>query len=369
MRSTRNARTIFLAAAVMLGGCGGDSNDPTTFDPAGMSDDLGAAIVTYAAIFNGELGQNFELVANELGSMTGSAPVVTLAATALESAMEDRELASHQQVAAAVRSLLRTPTPISGAAVILPSEVLGTSFVWDAGSTDYIASERTDAPDDGVRFVLYALEPGTGMPAEPLSEIGYLDLHDLSTGSADVARLVLVTAGVTRFDYRVTATGTETDGSADVLGFVSNGDYRIDFDLRNDVTSTATTDHLVVDWELEFPQTGLTLDYAIDFLGGAGESEADWDMSLRGANGYVDATGTTTYTATTDSEHFVFEVNGAEFAEYSCVTGEACGITRADGGPLTADEADALETFWALGELGAFLAGNLMAPVGVFIPL
>jgi hypothetical protein len=269
-----------------------------------------------------------------------------------------------------VKSLLCTPAgPVSGAAVILPSEVLGTTFIWDAGSTDYIASERTDAPDDGVRFVLYDLEPGSGMPAEPLSEVGYLDLHDLSTASADAARLVVATGGVTRFDYRVSATGTESDGSANVLGFVSNGEHRIDFDLRNDITSTATTDHLVVDWELGFPQLGLELGYAIDLLSNDAGSEADWDMSLRGPNGYVDATGTTGSTATTNSEHFVFEVNGAEFAEYSCVTGGACGFTRPDGSPLTGDEEDALDMFWAFGEAGAFLSGTLLAAVGVFLPL
>jgi hypothetical protein len=368
MRFIRDARTVILAAAVMLGACGGDSNDPTPFDPAAMSDDFDAAVGTYGVIFDSELGQNFELVAYELGSMTGGGPVVTIAASALASAIEGGRPVSDASVATAVKSLLRTRTTVSGAAVILPSELLGTTFTWDAGSSDYLASERTDAPADGVRFVLYALESGTGIPAEPLSEIGYLDLHDLSTASADGARLVLVTDGVTHFDYRVTATGTESDGSANVLGFVSNGEQRIDFDLRNDITSTATSDHMVVDWGLEFPQLGLELGYAIDLLSDADGSESDWEMSLRGPNGYVDATGTTMYTATTNSEHFVFEVNGAEFAEYSCVTGEACGITRPDGSPLTADEADALEMLWSFGEAGAFLSANLMAPAGVYLP-
>ena len=211
MRFIRDARTVILAAAVMLGACGGDSNDPTPFDPAAMSDDFDRALGTYAAIFNSDLGRNFELVANELGDMTGAGPVVTLTASALASAVEAGGPVSHASVAAAVKSLLHTGTTVSGAAVILPSELLGTTFTWDTGTRDYIAAARTDAPADGVRFVLYALEPDVDFPAEPLSEIGYLDLHDLSTASADVARLVLVTDGVTRFDYRVTATGTELD--------------------------------------------------------------------------------------------------------------------------------------------------------------
>src|SRR5690606_40787641 len=40
MRFTRTAGTVLLAATMVLGACGGDSNDPTTFDPAGMSADF-----------------------------------------------------------------------------------------------------------------------------------------------------------------------------------------------------------------------------------------------------------------------------------------------------------------------------------------
>ena len=44
-------------------------------------------------------------------------------------------------------------------------------------------TDRTGAPANGVRFLLYAVDPVTFQPVEPLVEAGYVDITDLSGGN------------------------------------------------------------------------------------------------------------------------------------------------------------------------------------------
>lgn len=368
MRFTRNAGTVLIAATLLLGACGGDSNDPTTFDPAGMSDDFDAASGVFQANFTGEVGANFDLVADRLATMTGGV-AITASANTLRSVVSDhRSSEARDSFTVAAKNLLRSRTAVSGSAVILPPELEGNTYVWDVGGSDYVLSDRTDAPDDGVRFVLYALDPVTDEPAAPLNEVGYLDLRDLSTASTDAARIVLVSQSVTWFDYQVAASGDESDGNVNVIGFVGSGNTRINFDLRNQFTSTVGSDRLDVDWELEFPVVDLSLTYDIGFVDNAAGSSGEWSASLRGPNGYVDMTGLTADGDGTFSEEFAFEVNGEEFAVYSCATGdEVCAFTNPAGEPLTAAEAESLDRFWGFAEGGALISAFLMHPAGLFL--
>src|SRR5438874_1300229 len=59
---------------------------------------------------------------------------------------------------------------------IFPPGVIGKTFVWDATLGSYRPSNRRGAPPNGVRLVLYAIDPRTQLPSSPLTEIGYADL-------------------------------------------------------------------------------------------------------------------------------------------------------------------------------------------------
>src|SRR4026208_1737986 len=78
---------------------------------------------------------------------------------------------------------------------IFPPETDGLTFEWDTtGIGSYQPTARTGAPATGVRFILYAVNGLTGLPTEPLTEVGYVDLADESTAS--VAKLHVTVAGV-----------------------------------------------------------------------------------------------------------------------------------------------------------------------------
>lgn len=122
----------------------------------------------------------------------------------------------------------------------IPTEVLGTTFVYDPGTSQYIASERTGAPTNGVRFILY-----DGITT--LNEVGYFDLIDASDfginpASIDVTFRVFITAVSTTtpvVNYRVTGTASDTGGTLLVSGFLSDGSGQLDFDFE--VTGTEAT--------------------------------------------------------------------------------------------------------------------------------
>jgi hypothetical protein len=89
----------------------------------------------------------------------------------------------------------------------IPAEYLGVTFVYDVATDGYVASDLTGAPSGGVRFLLYAVNPVTGLPIEPLVEIGYADITASETASSSTVRIIVVSGGVTYLDYAVAASG------------------------------------------------------------------------------------------------------------------------------------------------------------------
>src|SRR5690606_33437916 len=267
-----------------------------------------------------------------------------------------------RQLVAAARPLLRSAGGISGSAVVLPAELLDNVYEWDVAAGEDLASERAEGPDNRIRLLLCSLDPGTSLPAGPLNELGYLDLIDLSTAASDVGRILLVSQGVTYFDYRVTATGTESNGSVNVLGFMSDGEDRINFDLRNGFTLSEASEELVLDYELEFDAIDVTLSYLIELAASATSESREYQASMRGPHGYLDFSGVESSSAAGELTDITFEVNGDEFATVTCVDGDPCVILGADGEPLSADEIAALEHFYGLWQVGLFVSVYMMLP-------
>jgi hypothetical protein len=125
---------------------------------------------------------------------------------------------------------------------LFPPDLLGKTFVYNPDSAKYVLDpEAVGAPADGVRLILYAVDPVLKQPLIPLQPIGNLDLTDVST-SSDAMRIVATVDTVTYLDYTATATAgtTTTLGAA---GFLSNGTDRLDFDLSLVFANTFTLDY------------------------------------------------------------------------------------------------------------------------------
>ena len=134
---------------------------------------------------------------------------------------------------------------------IFPSNFLGTTFEWDDLLGRYAMTERTGAPANGVRFILYAVDPFSGQPVMPLNETGWLDLTDEGSASATQLRVFANTGGVDRLDYTVSASyallGDNVEATATGAGFISDGTRSLVFNLVQTVSFNTVNETMRVD--------------------------------------------------------------------------------------------------------------------------
>ena len=275
-----------------------------------------------------------------------------------------------------VRQLVPTLTDASTAA-LFPPEVVGKTFEWNDTTDMYVATARTGAPSTGVRFILYAVDPLTNMPVEPVVEVGYVDLDDESTAS--VAKLHVTVAGVggtpVYVDYTVSLGNVSTTsarimtsgyitkgaGSPDTLAF--NGsvtvaanassvsvtqDVNLDVNSRDlhirhfeKITLTESTASLRIYFRFQHGPEVVTLDGTLSFDDIA--QTANGTITVR-----VDGGLMATCTVAADANSYSLTCQGAD----------------ADG--LNADEQAALEAAGdAVGKVQEIFSGLFGPPIGI----
>jgi hypothetical protein len=241
----------------------------------------------------------------------------------------------------------------------LPPAVAGKTFVYDVGTSGYVASELPLLANNTVRFILYAVDPVTFAPVIPLVETGRVDLIDLSAGSTKAARVIVESGGVTYIDYTASASSTPTSGRFNVIGYVTDGTTQANINVRSTVTFTAG---LTLTYSLDLPQR----DVSIDLTMNANDVTSPngtlvMNLLMRGPNGTISMTGQFTDTSGTIN----VRINGHAFATIT-TDGATITITRTDGTPLTEDEQVALSAVFEMSG-SAFLAfDQMIAPVGTF---
>ena len=357
MRVTHSAMRSLAAGALALAlaACGKDSSGPSEFNPAGTSADMTAAEDAFAS---SQLS-SFAAVGADISAAMGGSAAVKASALAVRGAPRGAAAAAHyaRQLAALVphRGALQAMT--SG----IPADIAGTTFAWDVESDGYVASDRTGAPGDGVRFLLYAIDPVTFRPAEPLVEVGYVDLLDRSTASALDVQVKVVDGGTVYLQYTVTAQATATGGVIDLKGYASNGSTLASFDLKSSVTDNNGSPVIALDYHLGVPSRHLSLDWSAT-LSNVSDTEVviTVDFAVSGPNGDVRLVGT----VGADGGTLTVKVNGSMFATMAVTPGSDPVITGADGGPLTADEQQSLESIFAFYEGSDFVFSGLLVPVG-----
>ena len=274
-----------------------------------------------------------------------------------------------------LRQLLPALTD-ANAAALFPVDVAGKTFEWNVTTDVYEPTARTGAPAAGVRFILYAVDPLTSMPVEPVVEVGWVDLADESTAS--VAKLHVSVAGSggapVYVNYvvsveggtgsaRITSTGYITNGasSPDSLrfnGLISATGNASTVTVTQDVTLDVNSrDFHVRLWEkITLTQTTLSLRIFFRFQHGAEV------VTLEGGFEFDDVSGTANGTITA-------KVDGGKMATCTVVSDAnsyslTCEGADADG--LNAEEEAALQSIGdAVGKVQEVFNGLFGPPLGI----
>jgi hypothetical protein len=352
MHVTHYARRSLAAGvlALALAACGKDTG-PSEFNPQGTSADMAAAQDAFAS----EQTSSFSAVGPDISAVLNGSPVVAGAAELMLTRPSEVSARYARRLAALVPSASRG---IQASVAAVPSAVLGTTFVWDETNDLYVASDLPGAPASGVRFVLYAVDPVTLRPVEPVVEVGYVDITDHSTSTAVDVGVRVVAGSVVYLNYDVKATAMASDALITISGSASDGATVATFNLKNTISDNAGSPVFTFDYRLDVPSRHLSLDWtAILASISTNESAITLDLAISGQNGDVRITGT--YGV---SGSLTVKVNGDLLATVN-LDGIDPVITGAGGAPLTPEEEASLQAIFEFYFGASDVFDNLLFPV------
>jgi len=353
--------TVALVSLALIG-CGGGSDPDAPFNPAGTSADLQAMNSTFAS----PAFASFSTFGVAFDAALGGSPIISSSIAALDVRGKnvDQVRASAARSARRLTAMLRRGADASFSAggmasTALPAEVAGKTFVYDLNTAAYVMSDETGAPANGVRFVLYAVDPVSYAPVEPLVATGYVDLIDLSGGTTQAARVMVVSGGVTYVDYTVTATSGTSSGRVTVNGMVTDGTTQANIVLQSTINFTAG---LTLTYSIDVPQRDVSIDLSVGVSDvSQPDSPINVSLTMRGPNGTIAMSGQFTDTSGTLN----IRVSGHAFATIT-TNGSVTTITRVDGTPLSDDEMTALEGVFFIQSAAFVSFDQMLAPVGAF---
>ncbi len=222
MRALPGIRTGLIIAAVVLAGCA----ESRISAPSGQRFDIaatGRANVTMNALVAGSGMSGVAALGGRMPAELGASGSLSGAVAAGASGIP----------ALALRLLQSLPAAGGPLAVqVIRPAVLGHTYVYDPAAHRYVPDpERAGAPANGVRFILYAVDPGTHEPHAG-QETGYADLTDGGAAGLGLGlHFRAVVSGRTFLDYAFTLAPTFTGGLLQVSGFLADDQNRLDFTI------------------------------------------------------------------------------------------------------------------------------------------
>ena len=357
LQFARLSAALLALASTALAGCGRDSTAPDApFDAGGTSADVEAV----AASFEAPAMESYAAMSAEIGAAVGGS-----AAAAVRShptaAIASGKPGALRYAASLGRTYEAGRIRPSFSAAPIPAEYAGTTFAYDVATSGYVASDLTGAPESGVRFLLYAVNPVHGVPVEPLSQVGYADITASETGSTSTVRIVVVSGGETYLDYAVAATESSSAVSVTVTGFATNGTDRANFDLDNRVTGSLSSLDVVVDYLLTIPTRG---NFRIEMEAGTEDifsqsPTTTLGLEARGEHGTVGINGS----MAGEAGSFNVQVNGNLFATITLNGNAEPVVTGAGGQPLTEEELATVRAVFAIFIEGGDIFEDLTDPL------
>jgi hypothetical protein len=217
-----------------LAGCK-DANGPENFNPEVTAQKL---VQAFGAAENNRAVQSMEILSGAF-TFTGAAPPALgvpradLGRLSLPGAFEK-----------VITRLAVSPS------ALLPSNVLGKTFIYSTQTATYQASDQAGAPSNGARFTLYAVDLVNRIPVTPLEVIGYVDLTDKSTAATNTLGIKAMIGSTTVMEYDAGGTVGTSSFSFTAKGFVADGANRLDFDLSQNLSGTTG---VRIDYKLSVP--------------------------------------------------------------------------------------------------------------------
>ena len=356
MNGFRSLGTGVLLAVVMTA-CS-DSVAPVTMtDPRATSAALGALDSALAAPVVASFGV--------LGSYINPSAAVVRAA--LTGAPPDVQAAQH---VTALRGLAASIASPQGP--VVPDTLYGAVFTWDSASAQYTRTQTTGGPSNGVRFVLYAVNPITGAIVYPLVPVGTADLLDESTATTAKLHVVVqdtAATPTTYLDYTATLESAVVVLHATITGFVTNGasgaaNKTLTFSVTAQVTFTTVTAQAIL--TLNNPAISVGLDVTVSNLQGTETVSVNYTLTRPGETvrlqGYLTKTN-----GVLDTVSAEIRVNGRVFAT---LEGNAQGLTFYDhDGNVIADAGAQHDVLQALDHLRKAVENTLDFIESLFNPI
>lgn len=366
-------------ASLVLGlaACGGDSTGPSgQLDPQATQQ----SVEQLSAAFSAPSVESFAGASSAISEALGPSFAVTDALGLMAEPTNESRVArfgraqlAHLQAAGVASTGDRASQIATG--------LLGRTLEWSTQQGRYVISEVPPAglpavPANGVRFLIYAWNPITERPVEPLNRIGYADLTETTGGAGRTYRLVVVGGSTTYLDYSAGYVFSQAQNSATVTitGFVTNGTDRANFDLISGV-SQANNGSVTLDYDVEVPSRGVSLDYLVqlrNLAAPSGDEQLLLDLRLAGNGQSLQLAGTLTAaqaaSVSTDVVDgavgtLTVQANGGVFATITLSGTSEPVIVNAQGQPLTQQEQGALLTAFGLIAEGFDFIEDLLDPV------
>jgi hypothetical protein len=355
-----------MVAALAVAGCSDSTAPLADFDPVRAQADV-AALTT---LMRGNELEAFTTMSAYFDLSGAPLAAMSAARQMLSSGVPSSPETSRRMAVAVAEGLaLRTSSGNGPSLETLPPELLGTTFTFDSVSNTYVPSDRTGAPANGVRFIVYAVDPITSTPIVG-TEVGHADLIDTSAGSQLTAglRLIVVGGGTTYLDYAFSASGGTNSVNLEVDGFVTDGSTQLNFGIDANVAVIEEELSIDMDFSFSIPSRQFSVTASLDGLAGSSGSLGEITLTIMSAGAKVRfeiAEDDSTVNATV-------YVNNQIFAT---VTGDPSDPTvlGAGGNELTSEEVAALANLLAVAEASFEFFSSLMSPVnnatgGVNVP-
>jgi hypothetical protein len=248
------------------------------------------------------------------------------------------------EVEQAGRRLARAVSASSAGLTLIPQDFLGRTY--EHGVEGYYwNNDRIGAPDNGVRFILYEVNPVTHDIGG--TEIGYVDVIDESTDLSRIARVIVVSGEVEHINYTVSATlGTNSAGFA-VSGFFGDGTDQVQIDLSMGFVNTDLTSTVTVDYVIEVVSRGFLMDATLVMVHDRETQmgSATIEVTFQQNGHAVQMTGDIGDLDEGENGSIEILVDAQPFATVT-FTGDSVTVVGHDGEPLSADHAAAVRSMF-----------------------